>query len=551
MSKRRGISTIVFLLGMFCMVGINPGFTAPLQPDSTEQSYRYICGDADNDGMVVGALELVFLIDYLFKEGDAPVVPEAADFDKIPSITINDIEYMIFFKYKGGPDPVCPATADTTLPIFDSDSLIFTSTLVPPGETYWEVQIWQKAQEDIIAFSFPFTYSIASGNIECVIDETGSAYNDLITDVDEGENKGLLASLDSSGDGLFQGYGLLATLKFTFDRSHETQYIKIDTADFYAPSHKTIFTRGVGSPQTAFLPIITGLSSCVDSDGDGYGDPGIPENTCLNDNCPTDYNPDQSDLDGDGIGDACDPCTDVDGDGFGEPGLANTCPIDNCPTVYNPAQTDSNFDGIGDACTFGETVPDGEDVFVDLGDGFTMEFDTVNIAGTTELTVTTEGEAPDMWHYIDDYQTIYFNIESTIDFSGGIEFCYTYDDAIMFPDEEAELRLFHYMEGPGEWEGISTTIDIAENRLCGIITSLSSFGYGEYDDLCGDVDQTEIVNILDIVFIINYKYKEGDAPFNMAMANVDCISPINILDIVHLLNYKYKNGPRPNCCRLE
>ncbi len=32
---------------------------------------------------------------------------------------------------------------------------------------------------------------------------------------------------------------------------------------------------------------------CVDSDSDGYGDPGNPENECPDDNCPTVYNPGQ------------------------------------------------------------------------------------------------------------------------------------------------------------------------------------------------------------------------------------------------------------------
>jgi CSLREA domain-containing protein len=58
------------------------------------------------------------------------------------------------------------------------------------------------------------------------------------------------------------------------------------------------------------------------------------------------------DADHDGIPDICDPCTDTDGDGFGDPGFpANTCPTDNCPTTPNPDQTDSDGDGIGDACT--------------------------------------------------------------------------------------------------------------------------------------------------------------------------------------------------------
>jgi hypothetical protein len=62
-------------------------------------------------------------------------------------------------------------------------------------------------------------------------------------------------------------------------------------------------------------------TECWDTDGDGFGDPGHPENTCPVDNCPSVSNPDQRDSDGDGIGDACDPCTcpsqaDIEPDGF-------------------------------------------------------------------------------------------------------------------------------------------------------------------------------------------------------------------------------------------
>jgi len=44
---------------------------------------------------------------------------------------------------------------------------------------------------------------------------------------------------------------------------------------------------------------------CMDADGDGYGDPECVANTCPTDNCPSIYNPDQEDCDGDGIGDSC------------------------------------------------------------------------------------------------------------------------------------------------------------------------------------------------------------------------------------------------------
>jgi hypothetical protein len=60
---------------------------------------------------------------------------------------------------------------------------------------------------------------------------------------------------------------------------------------------------------------------------------------------------DDHDADGDGTFDFCDTCTDSDGDGYGDPGFVmNLCATDNCPDDFNPDQTDSDKDGLGDAC---------------------------------------------------------------------------------------------------------------------------------------------------------------------------------------------------------
>jgi hypothetical protein len=79
-----------------------------------------------------------------------------------------------------------------------------------------------------------------------------------------------------------------------------------------------------------------------DTDKDGVGD------DC--DSCPTVANPRQENQDHDWIGDACDTCVDTDWDGYGNPGFSNECKEDNCPSIFNPGQEDSDGDGTGDAC---------------------------------------------------------------------------------------------------------------------------------------------------------------------------------------------------------
>jgi len=100
-----------------------------------------------------------------------------------------------------------------------------------------------------------------------------------------------------------------------------------------------------------------GSITAQDGDGDGIED--------SLDSCPTVFNPvrpmdggKQPDLDGDLVGDVCDPCPlepnttvcprdpkDQDGDGV-EDGL------DNCPKVHNTGQEDLDGDSMGDACDF-------------------------------------------------------------------------------------------------------------------------------------------------------------------------------------------------------
>jgi hypothetical protein len=92
----------------------------------------------------------------------------------------------------------------------------------------------------------------------------------------------------------------------------------------------------IGSPEGNTSLVYAAVESLPrDVDGDGAGN--------LADNCLEDANASQSDVDHDGVGDACNDHLDADGDDW-----ADT--RDNCPSVANPLQTDGDGDRTGNAC---------------------------------------------------------------------------------------------------------------------------------------------------------------------------------------------------------
>ncbi|MFH1336751.1 MAG: dockerin type I domain-containing protein, partial [Candidatus Zixiibacteriota bacterium] len=62
----------------------------------------------------------------------------------------------------------------------------------------------------------------------------------------------------------------------------------------------------------------------------------------------------------------------------------------------------------------------------------------------------------------------------------------------------------------------------------------------------GDANRNGVIDVSDIVYLINFIFREGPPPNPLTLGDAGCNGYITIGDIVFLINYLFKSGPAPS-----
>lgn len=197
------------------------------------------------------------------------------------------------------------------------------------------------------------------------------------------------------------------------------------------------------------------------------------------------------------ISTTCDVVVDYDADG-----VING--VDNCPLTYNPDQTDTDGDEVGDACfdpCEGQSPGDANnDSNIDIND----------VVYLTEF-IYLHSSAPGPLANGDPNGDCMINIGDLIYLSA-------------------------YINAGGMAPVDCTCQNPDPTKCCYGIT-----GNIEYDP-------EDIVDITDLVYFVDFQFRNGDAPPCLDEADIDGIAGIDIGDLVYLVNYQFRNGDALPLC---
>jgi hypothetical protein len=84
-------------------------FSDSLEFINEGEPLEFICGDINFDGAGPDISDLVYFIDWMFRDGPPPPVMVSADVNSSTGEPdISDLTYLINYMFLGGPAPACP-----------------------------------------------------------------------------------------------------------------------------------------------------------------------------------------------------------------------------------------------------------------------------------------------------------------------------------------------------------------------------------------------------------------------------------------------------------
>jgi len=141
-----------------------------------------------------------------------------------------------------------------------------------------------------------------------------------------------------------------------------------------------------------------------------------------------------------------------------------------------------------------------------------------------------------------------FNVESFFDVTYQIDFVGA-PGSILEGQSGSTIGTVHILQGsqPGEfWTELYEPPDFQVSMdMSFVINALESDCVG----LCGDANNDGSVNVSDAVFIINYVFSGGPAPYAaLACGDANTDGSVNVSDAVYIINYVFSGGSAPANC---
>ncbi len=264
------------------------------------------------------------------------------------------------------------------------------------------------------------------------------------------------------------------------------------------------------------------------------------------------------------MGDSCDVCPYHPEDDCCNPIGSNVPPeitspaVDTAapspdPFVYVATATDENCDGTELEIGFFDT-PSWCSASGDTLSGI-VECDH---ADTSFKVMVSDGTAADT---LEVTLTIdHSNVAPTIESPGDtLEVCsddtLAYYPSIVDPDDE--IHLITYLEYP-YWCSVQndSVIGVAPYDITLEALTVVAQDYCNADTLSfmvltylrsGDASGDGVVEPSDVVYLINYLFRNGPSPDPYEAGDVNCQGGVNTSDVVYLINYFFRSGPSP-CC---